>query len=177
MHGRLDDSDKVHTGALLKWTDDTGKEQTSYSAEFDRRNAEKKWARVLAVKPKADAVMADLREKAATSQAHAAALLIAETALRPGSTSAVGKTGHYGAISMEARHVTFDGDKARIEYVGKAGKVNKATVDDPVLVTALRVAVEGKQPNERVFTVGREAVADALPSGIKLKDFRTLQNS
>ena len=25
-----------------------------------------------------------------------------------------------------------------------------------------------------MFTVGREAVADALPSGIKLKDFRTL---
>ena len=166
--------DAAHQGALLRWKDDSGKEQRAYSKEFDRRNAEKKWVRVLENRPKVEEAIGDLREKAATSPAHAAALLIAETGLRPGSPESVEKHQHYGATTIEARHVKFDGNEAHLEFVGKAGKVNHATINDPALVSALRKNIEGKEPTAPVFGVRKEAVAAAAPKGVKLKDFRTI---
>ena len=173
---RLGDDKAAHKGALLVWKDDKGREQRAYTAEFDKTNAQKKWARVLANRPKIEAAIGQLGEKALASPAHAAALLIAHTGLRPGSDESVKATGHYGATTMEARHVSFTDGEAHIEYVGKAGKVNKATVTDDKLVAALRKNVGGpppKAPGERVFNVPRDAVAAAAPSGVKLKDFRT----
>jgi len=171
----LHDDQAAHEGALLQWKDDQGRPQRAYSAEFDRRNAEKKWERVLTNRPKVDAHMDDLRQKAGESPAHAAALLIALTGLRPGGSASLKDTGHYGATTMEARHVSFDDDGAHIQYVGKAGKVNKATVTDPALVTALKKSTEGKAPTDRVFAgVSSDKVSAALPKGVKTKDLRTL---
>ena len=172
---RVDDDENAHEGALLKWTDDHGNAQSSYSEEFDKQNAAAKWERVLRNRPVIEEALDDLREKAAESPAHAAALLIAETGLRPGSDDSLEATGHYGATTMESRHVTFDDEaaSARIEYVGKAGKANVAEVSEPSLVAALRAHTEGKEPNDRVFDVSRAKVAAAAPEGVKLKDFRT----
>lgn len=171
----IHDDTTAHQGALLRWKDDKGKEQRAYSSEFDRKNAEKKWERVLTNRPKVDAQMDELRSKAGDSPAHAAALLIALTGLRPGSSTSVKDTGHFGATTMQAQHVTFDDDGAHIQYVGKAGKVNKAHVTDPSLVGALKKATEGKDPTAPVFKgVSSAKVAEALPKGVKTKDLRTL---
>jgi len=169
------DSDRVHQGALIKWRDDKGREQRGYSAEFDKQNAAKKWERVLAGRPKVEAQLGRLRSKVEESPAHAAAMLIALTGLRPGGAASLSSTGHYGATTMEARHLSFSPGKASISYVGKAGKENKATVTDPKLVRALKSLTEGKQPNERVFPgVTSDSVAAVLPKGVKTKDLRTI---
>lgn len=164
----------AHDGALLKWTDDKGREQRVYSKEFDRKNAEKKWARVMANRPKVAKALDAMRAKAETSPAHAAALLMALTSLRPGSSQSVAHEGHYGATTLEARHIKFRGDEAHLEFVGKQGKVNKAVVDDPALVGALRAAVKGKEPSQRVFDTNIKAIREAVPPGVKLKDLRTI---
>ena len=173
VYNRADDDAKVHKGAVLRWTDDKGNEQRAYTTTFDKANAEKKWERVLKNRPKIEKALDGLRKKAPTDPASAAVLLIAQTGLRPGSDDSAEEEEHYGATTMEVRHVSFDGESARIKYIGKAGKENVAQVTDPVLVEALQSYTSGKQRNDRVFDVSRSAIADAAPAGVKLKDFRT----
>ena len=172
-------SANLHTSAanssvLLKWKDDKGRPQYAYSAEFNKQNADKKWDRVLKNRPKVAAALDTMRSKAEASPAHAAALLMALTSLRPGSDASVVGEGHYGATTIEARHIKFAGGKATLEFVGKQGKVNKSVVDDPALVRALQKNVEGKGPKDRVFDVPTASVRAAVPSGVKLKDLRTI---
>lgn len=167
-------SDVVHQHALIKWRDDKGRQQSSYSPEFDKRNAAEKFKRVLENRPKLEAAIPELRAKAQESPAHAAALLIAQTGLRPGSNESLKAENHYGVTTMEARHVTFDHDGAHIEYVGKEGVTNRAHVTDHATVEALRKNVEGKAPTDRVFKgVDNTKISSTLPAGVKVKDMRT----
>ncbi len=170
----LNDDSMVHKGALLKWKDDKGRVQAAYTKQFDAANAEKKWERITKNRPKIEAAIDDLKAKAQTSPAHAVTLLMEQTSLRPGSDHSVKTEGHYGATTLEARHIKFDGDTAQLEFIGKQGKLNKATVTDPALVAALKVHTEGKGPNDRVFRASSEQIRAAAPKGVKLKDFRTV---
>lgn len=171
----LHDDAKAHKGALLKWKDDKGKTQSAYSEQHDIAQAKKKWARVEANRPKVEAAITDLKAKAKDSPAHAAALLMEQTALRPGSEKSVKGEGHYGATTLEGRHLKFEGGKAHVEFVGKQGKLNKATIEDPALVSALKKHAEGKGPNDRIFKgATTEQIRAAVPPGVKLKDLRTI---
>lgn len=168
-------TDAAHKGALLKWQDDKGKTQYGYSAQFDAQNAQKKWARVLKHRPAVEASLAGLRAQAGTSPAHAAALLIAQTGLRPGGAESLRATGHFGATTMQVQHVAVENGRASISYVGKAGKLNRATVTDPHLVEALATHARGKKPTDRLFpNVASEHVQATLPGGVKTKDLRTI---
>lgn len=167
----------AHKGALLKWTDDKGKTQYGYSAKFDADNAQRKWARVLKHRPSVEATMAQLRAEAPRSPAHAAALLIATTGLRPGGAESLRATGHFGATTMQVQHVAVDHGQGRasISYVGKAGKLNRATVTDPHLVGALAAHAAGKRPTDRLFhSIDSSHVQATLPAGVKTKDLRTI---
>lgn len=163
---------KAHDGALMKWKDDKGKTQSVYSADHDKASAERKFARVMKNRPKIEAALDDLRSKAADSPAHAATLLIATTALRPGGAESA-KSGHYGATTMQTQHVKFRDGEAHIEFIGKQGKLNKAVVDDPALVAALRKYTKGKAPTDKVFDASIESIRAAAPPGVLLKDMRT----
>lgn len=166
-------TEAAHNGALLKWKDDKGRQQVAYSAKFNQRNAEKKWERVLANRPKVAAAIEGLQQKAETSPAHAATLLMAQTSLRPGSDHSVEHEGHYGATTIEVRHVSFKDGNAHLKFIGKQGHENKATVTDPHLVQALRNNVKGKGPKDRVFSTDINSIREAAPKGVKLKDLRT----
>lgn len=171
----LGDDTKAHTGALLKWKDDKGRQQSAYSKKFDEVQATKKWERVTKNRPKIEAALEDMKKKALTSPAHAATLLMEHTSLRPGSDQSVKHEGHYGATTIEGRHVKFGKDgTASLEFIGKQGKLNKATVTDPAIVAALKAHTQGKGPKDRVFNVSKEEIRAAAPKGVKLKDFRTI---
>lgn len=161
-------------GVLLQWKDDKGRTQSAYSKEFMRRSAEKKWARVMANRPKVEAAISDMKRRAQTDPASAAALLMAQTALRPGNIASAEKEGHYGATTMLAKHISFKGDKASIEFIGKHGRTNVAVVDDRETVSALKAHAAGKKPNEYLFNTSKEQVRAAVPPGVKLKDLRTI---
>jgi len=170
----LGDDVKAHTGALIKWKDDKGRQQSAYSSKFDEQQAVKKWERITKNRPKVEAALTDMKKQAQKSPAHAAALLMQHTSLRPGSEYSVKHEGHYGATTLEGRHIKFKGDKAHIEFIGKQGKVNKAVVSDPDIVSALKAHAAGKGPKERVFVTTPAEVRAAAPKGVKLKDFRTI---
>lgn len=168
-------SGNLNRHALITWRDQRGKLQSEYSAEFHRRNAAEKWARVQKLRPKADAALEHLASQAPTSDAHAAGLIIAHTGLRVGGNASLANHERYGVTTMEARHVTLNRDgTATIRYVGKAGKENVAHVVDPHAVEVLRSRVEGRAPRDRVFNTRDENVRAAMPAGVHPKDFRTL---
>ncbi len=169
-----------HSGSVIRWKEKSGKSGqvkglVGQSRVAEERAAEQKFGRTEDQRPKMAGLKDELQKKAdAGSQPHAAALLLAETGLRRGGDDNI--PGHYGALTMEARHVTFDGSKAKIEYVGKEGVTNRAEVSNPTLVAALRKATEGKQPNERLWgaEVNEGSVGKTLLPGQKVKDLRTI---
>ncbi len=161
-------------GALMKWKDDKGRIQSVYSKEHERVQAEAKFARVEKAGPKIDAALDKTRAQALTSPAHAAVAVMAETGLRPGSDGSVAAHAHYGVTTMEARHVTISEGKAHIEYVGKEGVTNRATIDHPATVAAIQAHLAGKAPTDRLFPASKESVRAAAPEGVKLKDLRTV---
>lgn len=173
--------EKAHEGAVVKWTTQTksGKPIGVVGVSLKQQQAshERIFGRTEEMRPKMRTLQKELETHAATSQPHAAAALIAATGLRRGSDD--NEPGHYGALTMEARHVTFNGGKAHIEYVGKEGVVNRATVEKPAIVHALRSAVEGKKPSEPVWSksVNERTVQATLLEGQKIKDLRTIKAS
>jgi len=165
----------IHRHAVITWRDSAGRVQSAYTPEFHAANAAKKWAKVTKLRPRLESAIQELQSNAATSDAHAAGLIIAQTGLRVGSQKSVAAHQHYGVTTMERRHVTINHDgTATIRYIGKAGKENVATVTDPHAVAALRDRVRGKGPNDRVFDASSAHVRAAVPAGFRPKDFRTI---
>ena len=177
IHERLHNDKEAHGGAIIKWKDDKGHSQVGVSAENVRLSHEKVFARTEKLRPQMPQLKAALEKQAPTSPPHAAAALIADTGLRRGSDDNL--PGHYGALTMEVRHVKFSEGRAHIEYVGKEGMVNKAVVENPIIVKALQDHVAGKSPNDRIWpaNVHEKTVQATLLPGMKIKDLRTIAAS
>ena len=172
------------TEALATWRDAKGRIQSAYSQQFHERNAASKWVRVQKYRSKRDAVKQDAAQVLATaapgSKAHDTALIvgiIAHTGLRPGNPkSAVAE--HYGISTLKPEHVSFSDDgTARLSFVGKSGHHNDVAIDDPALSSALRQAVDHAKATgkSQVFDASADDARQMLPSGMKLKDLRTIR--
>lgn len=175
---RVNMTGDVHSHAVLSWRDSAGRSQSEYTQRFRDAHAAEKWDRVSRLEPRVASVTRGLEQQArAGSDAHAAALVIAQTGLRPGSEGSVAQHGHYGVTTMEARHVERLPDgSARISYTGKAGETNVATVRGGAARELLRRA-EDRAPGERVFRASASDVRAAVPRGVHPKDFRTVMGT
>lgn len=170
-------------GPVLAWRDKRGKLQQAYSAAFLARNADKKWGLVSQLEPRFNdlraSVFGGLQEsKPGTPEYEGAivATIIALTGLRPGNPSSAKGLDHYGVSTLMAKHVSIKGDKAQLKFVGKAGKTNNVTIDEPTIVQALAQQLQGKEGKTPLFSPGARNAASALAgqSGYRLKDIRTV---
>jgi len=175
------EGDDIDSRAVATWRDGKGRRQSAYTPAFHKANAEKKWARVREHRGKVPGLKRDLARTIESGTvgdpSHAgavAALVIAHTGLRPGG-SAGGEEGHFGVTTLRPEHVTISGEEVSFEFVGKSGKTNTATLSDPVLAASMEEykAAAGEGP---MFPGGTlQAARGALPSGMKLKDLRTIK--
>ena len=105
--------------------------------------------------------------------------LIDATYERVGNDESADK-GHYGVTGWLRKHVTFKGKRAVIRYVGKSGVKHEKSVDDEVLVGALKDCCGNKDGEEQVLSLGKHAVSSddvneyLKPYGITAKDLRGL---
>jgi DNA topoisomerase IB/2'-5' RNA ligase len=105
--------------------------------------------------------------------------LIDATYERVGNDESADK-GHYGVTGWLRKHVTFKGNRAVIRYVGKSGVKHEKSVDDEVLVGALKDCCGNKDGEEQVLSLGKHAVSSddvneyLKPYGITAKDLRGL---
>ena len=172
------------TQALVTWRDAKGRIQSAYSAQFHERNAASKWKRVQKYRPQRDAIKQSAaaalgRHEPGTKQ-HDSALIvgiIAHTGLRPGNPKSAGAE-HYGITTLKPEHVSFTDDgAAQLSFVGKSGHHNEVTLADAQLSAELRRTVDRakEQGKGQIFDATADDARGMLPSGMKLKDLRTIK--
>lgn len=88
------------------------------------------------------------------------------------------KDGHFGVTGWQAKHVKLGDGKATISYVGKSGVKQEKTIEDKVVVSAIREALKGKSGTELLCSgedcrVTSTGVNEYLkPFGVTAKDLR-----
>ena len=125
-------------------------------------------------------VKADLKSTDPSTRLTALAVaLMDETYERVGNEKSA-KDGHHGVTNWTAGHVSLSPKKAVIKYTGKSG-VNQTKEVKGAALSALRKAVQGKGPTDKVLCDGNECHILAKdvnkylkPFGITAKDIRGL---
>ena len=143
----------VHEVALLRWRDSANVGQSEYSAEYHRRSAERRWARVQAILPAFDGIRdgldARMRGTGAGAEGALVAAMIAETALRPGG----GRSKVFGATTLQGRHVFVREDGGiDIAFRGKENVINRASIDPGPIADRVAAAARDKGPREALFS-------------------------
>jgi len=178
-------------GLLAKVKDSKDRTKPIYTAEHDRIAAEKKFKRTLTLLRDFAKIQEGIRagmgsQKDGDRQRFEALALVVDTGMRPGSdndTKASVKA--YGATTLQARHVKFEGDSAVFDFIGKNAHRNEFRTDDPAIVAALkaRVAAAGG-PDVPLWPLATRAnvlaaVKSVSPPGTsyKTKDFRTAKGT
>lgn len=80
-----------------------------------------------------------------------AVALLDETYERVGNDGSAEENEHYGVTTWEKQHISFSGGKAKLKYTGKSGVDHEKEVTNPKVVSALKEAVKGKKPGERIL--------------------------
>ena len=85
--------------------------------------------------------------------------------------------GRFGVSTLTSAHVKITGNKVEFEFVGKQGKLNKATIKNKAVAEALAPYVKGgnKLNKQMLAQAALEAARATLPAGMKLKDLRTIK--
>lgn len=158
--------------------DDAGRKQYRYSAEHSEAKAAEKFARV----KEFDHQLPEIRKSIASGlsvgdPAAAVLAMIDKTGFRIGSESDTGaKVKAFGITTLQAEHVKVTGDSISLGFVGKAGKMNVKTIDDPELASYVRERLNKISPGDQVFPVSDGQVRSYMKTfapDFSPKDFRT----
>lgn len=170
-------SQDTHSPLQVVGVDSKGKQQYRYSTEHSDTQAASKFVRVKNMMEQLPAIREKISGHLGGKEhgEEAAVLnLIDKTGLRVGSDKETGaKKQAYGASTLLSRHVTADGGKTTLNFVGKKGVDISHQISDAGVAkdVAKRSKVEG-----RLFNTSDSRVRDYLHGiapGFKVKDFRT----
>lgn len=160
--------------------DSKGRRQAWYSKEHTQRQAEKKFQRIKELQPHLDKLDSSLDRDALTNDEAGSLTLIRRLGMRPGSNSNTGAAVQaHGATNLKAKHVSFDGDHAVLDFTGKDGVHIQLKTKDPKVVDVLRSRKIGKNGDDQLFNTNEDKVRrymnedGGVPKGFLLKDLRT----
>lgn len=160
-----------------KKKDDEGNVHYEYGPrQISKRNKEKA-KRVEDLRKKIDDLRKKVKSDLSSSQEETknqslAVALMDATYERVGNDESA-SDGHFGVTGWQVKHVTFKGDKAVLNYVGKSGVKQKKEVKDPSLVSALKKATKGKKGDDEIITISAKEVNEYLKLfDITAKDIR-----
>ena len=174
-------ADNLETADLqVLGRDAKGRRQAWYSKEHTARQAEKKFQRIKELQPHLGKLDSALDRDALTSDEAGALTLIRRMGMRPGSNANRGaKVQAHGATNLKAKHVSFDGDTAVLDFTGKDGVHIVLRTKDPKVVDVLRSRHIGKNPEDQLFNTNEDKVRrymngeGGVPGDFLLKDLRT----
>lgn len=160
--------------------DAKGRKQYVYSAEHSEEAAAEKFSRLKefhkelpVLRRRINAVLRDPKASAKDKDAAIVLTLIDRTAFRIGSDSETGaKEKAYGASTLQAEHVTVEGNKLTFAFTGKKGVAIRKTVRDQELAALIGPKLKRKG---RLFRVDDDYVRQFLHDRdglFKVKDFR-----
>lgn len=169
-------SDLVRNPYTHKFIPPGGKTvQYVYSPEDVAKRHAKKAQKIEALKRKEKSLRnAVKRDVAAGDDTALAVGLILTTYERPGNAESA-KSGHYGVTGWECRHLSVDGKRAVIDYIGKSGVHQTKTIREPWLVQALADKRKAcKRKGSKLLPVSAAAVNRYLDGfDVSAKDLRT----
>lgn len=103
--------------------------------------------------------------------------LLEISVIRVGNEEYARENGSYGLTTMQARHVTVQGDQIHFNFIGKEGIQHDFVVTDPLAARVLSEILQGLGPDETVFGVTSDQVNDYIKAKSQgmftAKDFRT----
>ena len=158
--------------------DDAGRKQYRYSAEHSEAKAAEKFARIGAFNDDLPGIRKTIASDLSTGDPSAAVLaMIDRTGFRIGSESDTGaKVQAYGISTLEAQHVRVNGDSISLEFVGKSGKINSKTIEDPELAAFVSARLNVLKAGDQVFQATDSQVRaymKTIAPDFSPKDFRT----
>lgn len=175
--------------------DDAGRKQYLYNPVWTQAQSEAKFdalVDVMDVLPVLRRWIASRLKGPATckqTQIAVALALVDRAALRPGNDAYVDENRSYGATTLEARHVTVDGDRIALSFRGKGGTRIQQTLFGAQLARTFSALLE--RPGSRLFSYETDAdsglnlrpehlnetLRDVTGADITAKDLRTWQGS
>ncbi len=101
--------------------------------------------------------------------------LIDKLCLRVGGQESADERDHFGATTLEKRHVRVEGDTVRLSFTGKSGVRWRVSLKDPLLAREMKEQTGRlRRDDASVFHVGAADVNRYLaPFGATAKKFRT----
>jgi HK97 family phage portal protein len=174
-------ADNLETADLqVLGRDAKGRRQAWYSKEHTARQAEKKFQRIKELQPHLGKLDTALDRDALVNDEAGALTLIRRMGMRPGSNANRGaKVQAHGATNLKAKHVSFDGDTAILDFTGKDGVHIVLRTKDPKVVDVLRSRKIGKGDEDQLFNTNEDKVRrymngeGGVPKDFLLKDLRT----
>ena len=174
-----------NSGLLVKGQDSKGRSQSIYSEKFMKQHADAKFSRVLEMNRKFDSIQKENERNLSKSkdseikESAAALSVIMVTGIRPGSNQDTGAEKQaFGATTLEGRHVKIDGNKVKLEFVGKKGVELSIPVIDPKVATMLIDRSNKVGEGGKLFNVDHGKLLNYTKGldggGFNIKDFRTL---
>lgn len=164
--------------------DKQGKEitKTAYTKAFMAKGQVNKYKKISKISEKD---ILDLHKKTeimlknpdrAVSDSAAVLGIILKTGLRIGSVDE-SDTGNLGVRTLKAGNIKVNKDKINLNFIGKSYQENVAEFEDKALAAYLKTALEGKKPEDKVFSASYGQVGKVMdkinPKGINPKDLRT----
>lgn len=173
---RVDEDPKADLQVLGQ--DAKGRAQYRYSEAFAQSQAARKFQRVALLNAKmGDLDKATRKGIGAGDDDAAAARLIMQTGMRPGSDEDTGaEKKAYGATTLLKKHVKVDGNTVSYSFVGKKGVAIKGEVTDPLLARYVAGRLDASDgPDLFRTSAGRvnAFIKESVGSDYKAKDLRT----
>ncbi|OGD36864.1 hypothetical protein A2V94_07190 [Candidatus Atribacteria bacterium RBG_16_35_8] len=184
---KVDFTGDVHSKAVIAWKDTKGKWQQGYTPKFHKKNAEAKWKRIDKYRSKIESIKSKINKGLKMGsgppkhQGLTILAIITETGLRPGNWGSMEKYGHYGVSTLRKEHVSFKQGVCILNFIGKAGKENTATIKDKDTIASLKYYYNkkiegGESDTSNLFSINAlDFVDNVLPKGMKVKDLRTIK--
>jgi DNA topoisomerase-1 len=176
----------INSKAVLTWYDEkTKKTIRSYTREFMRRNAKKKWERMLKFKPETmqmvkEKTLTGLKKKDYIAPSCAVINIMAHTGLRIGNRGLLNETGNKGVSTLSPKEVIIDGDKISFDFTGKSYQKNLAEFRSPQMAEYLTKLKSKRKGKALLFDVEYRLINRTYrrflgmrKKGFKLKDMRT----
>lgn len=174
------DGKPLESGIVGWGVDSQGRIKRFYTPESEALRQKQKFERIRVLSGKLGDLDRDLREKAPGDDRAAVAMLVRATGMRPGSERKTGgQKQAFGATTLQAQHVSIDGDLISFDFIGKNGKPIQFETHNRVLAAALEPHLAGKSGEQPLFPGVNENDVNAYLKGaigdeFKTKDLRTV---
>lgn len=86
--------------------------------------------------------------------------LIDETSIRIGNKQSAEEAKTYGATTLKIKHVSFNGSRAKLKFVGKSNVDQDLTVKNSKVVKILKELAKGKKNNDFIFEIDGDRIWD-----------------